>query len=138
MARVMADAIRQIAGDRPVTLMGHSTGGFASLNIAAHYPQMARRVVSISGFAHGRWIGFLGFYQRIVRMGTAGKALFKSLYRLAGANSVMFRAALRIYAADVKALYAHPDIDKWWSEPYLIFKILTWIQWRNIFQSCQR
>ena len=112
MARIMAEAIHQLAGDRPVSLMGHSTGGFAALNIAAHYPELARRVVSISGFAHGRWTGVLGMYQRFVRMGIVGKGLYKMLYRMAGTSPSMFRAILRIYAADVKALYANPDINE--------------------------
>jgi pimeloyl-ACP methyl ester carboxylesterase len=112
MARVMTEAIRQLIGDRPATLMGHSTGGFAALNIAAHYPALVRRVISVSGFAHGRWIGFLGFYQRLVRMGGAGRFLFKMIYRMAGINPAVFRAVFKIYAADSKALYANPDVDE--------------------------
>ena len=54
MARVLTATIRQLAGDRPVTLIGHSTGGFAALDIAAHTPEIAARVVSIAGFARGR------------------------------------------------------------------------------------
>jgi pimeloyl-ACP methyl ester carboxylesterase len=112
VARVMAVAIRQTVGERPVTLMGHSTGGFAVLNIAAHCPKLVRRVVSISGFAHGQWTGALGFYQRLVRMGGGGKVFYKLLYRLAGTSPAIFRATLRIYAADAKALYANPDMDE--------------------------
>jgi len=109
MARIMAEAIRRLVGERPVTLMGHSTGGFAVLNIAARYPEVASRVVSIAGFAHGRWTGILGFYQRLVRMGVLGKALFKSVYKLAGASPQIFKLVMRVYAADVYALYANPD-----------------------------
>lgn len=112
MARIMSEAIHQVVGERPVTLMGHSTGGFAVLNIAAHYPQMARRVVSISGFAHGQWIGALGFYQQLVCMGWAGKAFYKALYRLAGSDPNVFRTTLRIYANDAKAMYANPDMKE--------------------------
>ena len=110
LARVMAEAIRQTVGERPVTLLGHSTGGFSALNIAARYPQMARRVVSISGFALGKWIGALGFYQWLVRSGGLGKAVYKAIYRFAGTNTDILRTTLRIYAADAKALYANPDM----------------------------
>jgi pimeloyl-ACP methyl ester carboxylesterase len=109
LARVMAEAIHRLVGERPVTLMGHSTGGFAILNIAARYPGLARRAVSIAGFAQGRWTGFLGFYQRLVRMGILGKALFKSVYKLAGASPQVFKLMMRVYAPDVYALYANPD-----------------------------
>jgi pimeloyl-ACP methyl ester carboxylesterase len=112
LARVMAKAICQLVGKRPVTLIGHSTGGFAVLNIAAHYPNIARRVISVAGFAHGRWIGFLGFYQRLVRTGRAGKALFKAIYRLTRASPGLFRTALRAYAANATALYANPDLEE--------------------------
>jgi pimeloyl-ACP methyl ester carboxylesterase len=112
MTRIMAEAIRHVVGERPVTLIGHSTGGFAILNIAARYPQMVRRVVSISGFAHGRWIGLLGFQQRLVRMGRVGKALYKMMYHLSGLSAKTLRMTLRIYAANAKALFANPDVDE--------------------------
>ena len=112
LAHVMAEAICQLVGEHPVTLIGHSTGGFAVLNIAARYPDLARRVISVAGFAHGRWIGFLGLYQRLVRTGEAGKALFKALYRLAGANPGLFRAALRKYAANANALHTNLDLEE--------------------------
>ena len=112
LAHVMAEAIRQLAGERPVTLIGHSTGGFAVLNIAARYLDMVRRVISVAGFAHGRWIGLLGLYQRLVRTGDAGKALFKAIYHLAGASPGLFRTALRKYAADANALYTNPGLGK--------------------------
>jgi pimeloyl-ACP methyl ester carboxylesterase len=109
LARIMAETIRRLVGERTVTLIGHSTGGFAVLNIAARFPGLARRVVSIAGFAHGRWTGFMGFYQRLVRMGNPGRAVFKSVYKLAGASPRIFKSVLRVYAADVYALYANPE-----------------------------
>jgi pimeloyl-ACP methyl ester carboxylesterase len=108
VARIMAEAIHQLGGDRPVTLTGHSTGGVAVLKIAAQYPKLARRIVGISGFAHGCWTGVPGMYQRFVRMGSAGKGMYKILNSMSGASPSMSRAILRIYASDVKALYANP------------------------------
>jgi pimeloyl-ACP methyl ester carboxylesterase len=104
----MAEAIRRLVGERPVTLMGQSTGGFAVLNIAARCPELARRVVCVSGFTRGRWNGFLGFNQRLLRMGTVGKELFKSIYKLGGANPGLFKLALGIYAKDAQTLFADP------------------------------
>lgn len=54
MTHFLREAIRKLVGDQPATLLGHSTGGFAALALAARYPEIARRVVSISGFSHGR------------------------------------------------------------------------------------
>ncbi len=109
LARLMAEAIRQLVGERPVTLLGHSMGGFAILNIAAHYPELAQRVVSIAGFAHGRWIGLLGLYQRLVRMGFLGRTAFKFNFKLAGASPQLLKLAMRVYAADMYALYSNPN-----------------------------
>ena len=112
MAHVLTAAIRQLAGDRPVTLIGHSTGGFAVLDIAAHTPEIASRVVSIAGFARGRWTGALGLCQHIVRLGPPDLACFKLMYRLLGLHRALFRWAMRFYVADAAALYAHPDLQE--------------------------
>jgi pimeloyl-ACP methyl ester carboxylesterase len=112
MAELMAEGIRRLVGERPITLMGHSAGGFAVLNVAAHYPNIARRVVSISGFAHGRWTGALGIYQRLARMGKAGKTVFKTLYRVAGAVPGMFRNVLRVFSTDPQAQYANSAVGQ--------------------------
>lgn len=107
LAQVMAGAIRQLAGERPVTLIGHSTGGFAVLNLAAWYPGLARRVVSAAGFACGRWTGALGVYQTLVRKGAFGRATFKFIHKLAALSPAMLKL-VRFHSADVAALYANP------------------------------
>jgi len=109
---LLDQAVRQLVGERPVTLMGHSTGGFAALALAANRPDMARRVVSISGFAHGRWTGTLGLYQHIVRLGWPGEVYFKTMYRLLMLHPAIFRWAMRFYTADARAFYATPSLPK--------------------------
>jgi pimeloyl-ACP methyl ester carboxylesterase len=109
---LLAEAIRQLVGDRPVTLVGHSTGGFAALGLAANRPDMARRVVSIAGFGHGRWTGALGFCQRAVRLGWPGVACFKAMFSLLRLHPELFRGAMRFYTADAHALYAYPDLPE--------------------------
>ena len=107
LALTMVEAICRIAGERPVTLMGQSTGGFAVLNLAARSPDLVRRVICISGFTHGRWNGFLGLNQDLVRMGAPGKTIFKAIYRLAGLSPGIFKLVMGIYAADARQLYAN-------------------------------
>jgi pimeloyl-ACP methyl ester carboxylesterase len=124
MARILIAAIRQLAGDRPVTLIGHSTGGFAALDIAAHTPEIASRVVSIAGFARGRWIGNLGLAQRAVRLGPPGLAYFKLLYKLLGMHRALYRWAMRFYVADAAAFYAYPDLQEAVERTFLPFRQL--------------
>ncbi|MBN1888498.1 MAG: alpha/beta hydrolase [Thermoflexales bacterium] len=112
IARVLAAAIRELVGSQPVTLIGHSSGGFAALSIAAHTPEIAQRVLSIAGFAHGQWTGALGLYQRLVRSGSLGQGLFKAIYKSAGASRTMFRLGWTMYVADRRAMDAYPYLDQ--------------------------
>jgi pimeloyl-ACP methyl ester carboxylesterase len=124
IARVLSAAIHELVGDRPVTLIGHSTGGFAALAVAAYEPDLARRVVSVSGFAQGRWTGVLGLYQKLVRSGAPGRAVYKALYKLAGLSPALLTAAMRIYVADARAFYAYPGLPDLMRSAYPAFKQL--------------
>lgn len=107
----LAAAIEQLS-DRPVTLIGVSTGGFAALALAARYPQLVRRVISISGFARGRWIGSFGMLQAAARRGTLGEALFRSTAGMAGRNDL----ALRMFIATAGPGWSYGPIARY---PYL-------------------
>lgn len=108
IGRVLARAILELVDNQPVTLAGMSTGGFAALAIAVSTPEMARRIISISGFCQGRWTGMLGEYQRLVRSGAMGRVCFKLCYRLSQISPSMFHYLWRVHAADVEAMYAYP------------------------------
>jgi pimeloyl-ACP methyl ester carboxylesterase len=56
-------AVRAVCGERPVTLIGHSTGGLASLGVAARLPGQVRRVICIDGVVWGPLSGALGIAQ---------------------------------------------------------------------------
>jgi pimeloyl-ACP methyl ester carboxylesterase len=112
IARVLAAAICELLGKQPVTLVGHSTGGFAALAIAAHTPDIAQRVLSIAGFARGQWTGVLGLYQYLVRSGSIGQGLFKAVYKSASASRAVFRLGWYMYVADRRAIDAYPHLDQ--------------------------
>jgi pimeloyl-ACP methyl ester carboxylesterase len=111
IAQVLASAIRRLVGSRPVTLVGHSTGGFASLSLASFVPDLVSRVVSISGFAQGRWTGALGLSQGLARRGRLGQLLFKASFRVGRAHRALFRAGWRIHLANDRALSTYPYLD---------------------------
>lgn len=112
IARVLVGAIRALVGDRPVTLVGISTGGFAALSIAAHDPGLARRLICISGFAQGKWLGPLGFCQRCVQRGRLGRALAKALMQRSLRSFDSYRDEIwPYYVADRAALWAYPQLD---------------------------
>ncbi len=52
---------------RDLVVVGHSTGGFAGLCLALARPDRVRGVVSVGGFADGRWVGLEGAMQQMAR-----------------------------------------------------------------------
>jgi pimeloyl-ACP methyl ester carboxylesterase len=93
--QVLAEAIRHVAGRQPLELIGWSTGGFAALGLAACYPEMVAGVMSISGFAKGRWHGGLGLLQRMAAGGKLGAATCQVVLRLLTWSRPLHLAALR-------------------------------------------
>ncbi len=124
IGRVLAKAISELLGERKVTLVGVSTGGFAALAIALYAPELVGRIVCISGFCHGRWTGALGLYQWLARQGAIGRALFKMGYSLARSNRAIFTYLWQMPAADRKALRAYPYLDACVSATYPDFRRL--------------
>lgn len=110
IADLLATAIRGALGDQPMTLVGMSTGGFAALAIAARHPQLVARLVSVSGFAHGRWTGAFAPLQRLARGGALSRARFRWRYRFASSLWAL-RLAWRASAADGRALLAYPALE---------------------------
>jgi pimeloyl-ACP methyl ester carboxylesterase len=56
---VELEAIEQISGGRPVTLVGHSTGALVALGVAARRPDLVRRLVTLNGLVWGPPQGIL-------------------------------------------------------------------------------
>lgn len=89
MAELLHTAVRQMVGDLPVLLVGHSTGGFAALDLASQYPRSVRGVISIAGFAQGRWSGWLRIFQHLANHPILGLLSFR-LLRKVGSNRMLF------------------------------------------------
>lgn len=64
---LMTRAVQHISQGKQITLIGHSTGGLASLGIAERLPNQVRRVVFICGVVSGKLTGVLGLAQRLLR-----------------------------------------------------------------------
>ena len=111
MSQVLTRAIKEIVDEAPVILVGHSTGGFAALCIAANNPGFATGIISISGFAHGRWTGALGIFQKLARLGIIGRLLFKVNFSILASNRWIYRSGVGLYANDRKALYSNPNFQ---------------------------
>jgi pimeloyl-ACP methyl ester carboxylesterase len=124
MAKVMSEAICELAQAKPVTLVGHSTGGFAALAIAAYSPEMVQRVISIGGFVRGQLTGILGLCQNLLKFGAPGKALCKLGFRVLATNRSLFRQSLQTYAYDKKSFFAYADLNTFVDNSYSDYKHL--------------
>lgn len=101
-------AIRELVGDAPFVLVGHSTGGFLSLALAARHTQQVAGVISVAGFARGRWGGPLRPMQILARSGRAGQMLVKAQLRAITLSPSIYRLATSLYAADARAMHQNP------------------------------
>lgn len=75
-----ARAIERDFGGEPVTLIGHSTGGFVSLLLARHRPDLVSNVILMGAFACGRFVGQERLAARILRLPLLGRLLFIRLF----------------------------------------------------------
>ena len=75
-----AAAIERDFDGKPVTLIGHSTGGFVSLLLARHRPDLVGNVVLMGAFACGRFEGQERLVSRILRLPLFGRLLFVRLF----------------------------------------------------------
>jgi pimeloyl-ACP methyl ester carboxylesterase len=91
VAAAYADAIRRDFGGRPVTLIGHSTGGFVSLLLARHYPQLVKSIVLIGAFACGRFEGQERLPAKLLRIPRVGPFLFRQFFLRWISTSEQFR-----------------------------------------------
>lgn len=91
VASAYAEAIRRDFGGRPVTLIGHSTGGFVSLLIARHYPELVKSIVLIGAFACGRFEGQERLPAKLLRVPRIGPLLFRQFFRRWISTSEQFR-----------------------------------------------
>jgi pimeloyl-ACP methyl ester carboxylesterase len=107
-AELLDAALDQLRIAGPVVLAGHSTGGFAALNHAARRPGRACAVVSIAGFALGRWRGMEGLQQRLTHWGWLGNRLFDLSYRAGVLSRSTYRLSSAIYAGDRRRYLANP------------------------------
>jgi len=109
--RVHIGAIRQLVGDRPVALVGWSTGGFSALNLAARHPESVTSVMSIAGFAHASHKGVITRMQRLVRKGRSGRRAFQFIWSFLGNQRWAFDLALRQGAVN-RAEYRRSPITR--------------------------
>lgn len=95
LVHLYVPAVQAMVGDRPVTLVGHSTGGLIALVVAAQLPQQVRRVISLSSVLWGPLTGFLGLMQQVLRYRL--NALFAATVGLVQTSLPVFMLGASLY-----------------------------------------
>ena len=110
------NALQELIGDEPADFVGWSTGGFTALALAVHFPQRVRSILSISGFAIGKWLGLIGGLQRM-SLSSLTRWLVRYSFGAVGQRRLLFNLAIRSGVGDVKSFLAspfyEPTMDDW-------------------------
>lgn len=107
-ARVMSGALQALVADRPVIVVGHSTGGFCALNLAIHQAPNLIGIVSVAGFHVGKWGSVEGLLLWLAGLGRWTKYLFMANLLSARNNAFVQRTFASQLAHDRKAYLANP------------------------------
>lgn len=112
--------LSKLVGDRPVAVVGWSTGGFAALNLAAHHPARVASACSIAGFARGKWRGLFGLLQKVTSSRKT-RWLCRAVLQLLEKDEKLFRLAMAVAIKGSFSLPAVPIVDEVFSHCYKDF-----------------
>lgn len=105
---VLAEALEKITGGKPAILIGHSTGGYISLAAAWRAPHLVRQVISLGGFAEGKWTGSIGRAQRYRYFGPVGNLIFNTWLKIGTGNPKIWDSVWEHCSYDKAAFAANP------------------------------
>ena len=104
-------ALQQLIGDEPADFVGWSTGGFTSLAMAVHFPQRVRSALSLSGFAIGTWLGFIGRLQRM-SLSTLTRWMVRLGFGSVGNRRRLFDLVVRSAVGDFQSFRSSPVYEE--------------------------
>lgn len=110
--RVMSGALQALVADRPVIVVGHSTGGFCALNLAIHQAPNLIGIVSVAGFHVGKWGSVEGLLLWLAGLGRWAKYPFVANLLFARNSPFVQRQFASMLAHDRKAFLANPLSQK--------------------------
>ncbi len=105
---VMNGALKTLLGDKKAIIVGHSTGGFAALNLAIHHAPNVLGVISVAGFHRGNWGGIEGLLLKLAGLGNWAKILFIANLSLSRQSRLIQRFFAKSLAHDRKAYGSNP------------------------------
>lgn len=106
--RVMSRALQELVADRPVIVVGHSTGGFCALNLAIHQAPNVIGIISVAGFHVGKWGTIEGQLLWLAGLGRWAKLPFEANILVASTSPFVRRTFSSLLVHDRKAFLANP------------------------------
>lgn len=114
--RLYQAVIKQLVGSEKVIVVGHSTGGFSALNLAANNFEQLLGIISVAGFYQGQWGGIEGQLVKLAHLGKWAKPLFIFNLWLSRLFKPVQRYLAGLLAYDRKAFFASPLTQKMLTE----------------------
>lgn len=113
-------ALQELIGDQPADFVGWSTGGFTSLAMAVYFPHRVRSVLSISGFAIGKWLGLIGQFQRM-SLSTLTRWIVRLGFGSVGRRRFLFDRVIESGVGDRQKFQSSPAYEKSMSDWFDVF-----------------
>ena len=106
--RLMSGALAQLLAGKSAIVVGHSTGGFAALNLAINKAPGVVGVVSVAGFHQGKWGGVEGQLLTLAGLGRWARPLFALNIAIARYSSWVRKIFASLLARDPAAFRRNP------------------------------
>jgi pimeloyl-ACP methyl ester carboxylesterase len=114
--RLYQSVILQLVATRKVVAVGHSTGGFSALNLAANNFDSLLGVISIAGFYKGNWGGVEGKLTKLAGLGKWAKPMFQLFLAASRSIPIIQEYMSSLLAFDHKAYNNSPTTKKMLTE----------------------
>lgn len=114
--RLYQSVIVQLVADRKVVVVGHSTGGFSALNLAANNFESLLGVISVAGFFKGNWGGIEGQLTKLAGLGKWIQPVFRSFLAISRSIPIVQEHISSLLAHDRKAYNSSPTTKKMLNE----------------------
>jgi len=109
VAAAYAIALKRDFEGVPVHIMGHSTGGFVAIAVAALYPSLVSRLTIVGGFADGAIVGSSPTLKYMLNVEGSANLALRSLLRIWTSTSITFRAGLATVIAIPESNLGRPE-----------------------------
>lgn len=110
--------VHRLAQGRPMTLIGHSTGGMIALGIAQQMPELVQRLILVSPVVWSELSGVVGMWQRLA---WSPQLLYLAVAAMFGPgqhNKQIYWASLRSFLANSEGFYSNDHVAQAIREGY--------------------